>query len=36
MINTNTQQVLLEKRHSLPPEKQQELLDFSEFLVKKK
>ncbi|MDM8560758.1 DUF2281 domain-containing protein [Candidatus Parabeggiatoa sp. HSG14] len=35
MINTNTQQVILEKLHFLPPEKKQELLDFAEFLVQK-
>jgi len=35
MTNTNTQQVILEKLHLLPPEKQEELLDFAEFLVQK-
>lgn len=35
MTNTNTQQIILEKLHFLPPEKQQELLDFAEFLVQK-
>jgi len=32
---TNTQQVILEKLHFLPTDKQQELLDFAEFLVQK-
>jgi hypothetical protein len=35
MTNTNTQQFILEKLHFLPPDKQQELLDFAEFLVQK-
>jgi hypothetical protein len=35
MTNTNTQRVVLEKLHLLPPEKQHELLDFAEFLVQK-
>ncbi len=35
MKNTNTQQVILTRLHFLPLEKQQELLDFADFLMQK-